>query len=123
MAQPVAARIRLAGQTPAGLAAGPCALAVADAEDVLRRGGGVAGLGVEAAGRGLGVAQWASALVACTVLGDGGPVGLGGDEQGEAAEDEGRGEMHCCCKRWRLGWRCRCCCCCCCVVAVSDPSE
>lgn len=99
MAQPVAARIRLASQTPAGLAAGPCALAVAGAEDVLRRGGGVAGLGVEAAGRGLGVAVSASALVARAVLGDGGPVGLGGDEQGEAGEDEGCGEMHCCWER------------------------
>ena len=92
--QPVPARVGMAGETPAGPAAGAGALAVADAEDVLRRGRRVSRLGEESAGGGLGVAVPASALVAAAVLGDGGLVGLAGDEEGEAGQEEGGGEMH-----------------------------
>ena len=79
----------MACQAPAALAAWSCTLTIADAKKVLRDGGGVAGLGEEAAGGGFDVAVAAVAFVVAAVFGDGGFVGLGEGEEGEGEEQEG----------------------------------
>ena len=84
-------RIRMSGQSPALLAAWSGTLTIADTEEVLRDGGGVAGLGVEPTGGGFDVAVAAVALVIAAVFGDGGFVGLGEGEKGKCEEEEGRG--------------------------------
>ena len=69
--QRVAARVRLAGQLPAGAARGARARAGAHAEFILRDGRREAGRGEEAAGRGVGVAVGRAEGVAGAVEGEG----------------------------------------------------
>ena len=78
--QLLAARIGPTGELPALLTAFTGAFSISNAEEVLGHGGGIAWLGVETAGGGLGVAVAASALITAAVLGDGCFVGLACDE-------------------------------------------